>query len=159
MSNVFTLESLREAAEKKFGGVKIELDETRTVRLRNLFQLSKDEKKEILDKLDDLADIQDAAEKYTSYQKSVAEIAKLEDITDDEREAKVAELGEAPATPDDDEMDEMFTIIRQVLKVAADNHGGALVRELATDDTITITLFEEWMKSAQVGEAEHSPTS
>lgn len=145
MSNVFTLESLREAAEKKFGGVKIELDETRTIRLRNLFQLSKDEKSEILNKIDEMETIREEAEAAEDYEKRSA-AGELED-------------GEEKPETREDAVEEMFAIMRQIIKIAADSHGAALVRELAHDDTVSATLFEEWMKSAQVGEAEHSPKS
>ncbi len=158
MSNVFTLDDLRDAAEKKFGGVKLQLDEDKIVKLRNLFQLSKEEKKAILDKLDEMDALQKRGDEYTKYHKAVAEIREEKDPTIDV-EAEIAALGDEPEGLTEEDQDELMVLMRDAMKIAADKHGAQLVRELSSDDTIAITLFEEWMKSAQVGEAEHSPTS
>lgn len=51
MGNVFTLESLREEAEKKFSPVEIELPDGDVVTLRNMLRLPKNDRKKVVEKL------------------------------------------------------------------------------------------------------------
>ncbi|QXN73862.1 tail assembly chaperone [Mycobacterium phage Eaglepride] len=54
MSNVFTLDSLREEADKTFAPVKVELSDGTHVTLRNLLRLAKNDRKKILAALEEL---------------------------------------------------------------------------------------------------------
>ncbi|AIK69060.1 tail assembly chaperone [Mycobacterium phage Trike] len=59
MSNVFTLDSLREEADKTFAPVKVELSDGSHVTLRNLLRLAKNDRKKVLATLETLRNDED----------------------------------------------------------------------------------------------------
>ncbi|AFQ97393.1 tail assembly chaperone [Mycobacterium phage Rebeuca] len=59
MSNVFTLDSLREEADKTFAPVKVELSDGSQVTLRNLLRLAKGDRKKVLATLETLRSDED----------------------------------------------------------------------------------------------------
>ncbi|AHJ88682.1 tail assembly chaperone [Mycobacterium phage RhynO] len=59
MSNVFTLDSLREEADKTFAPVKVELSDGSHVTLRNLLRLAKNDRKKVLATLETLRSDED----------------------------------------------------------------------------------------------------
>ena len=58
MSNVFTLDSMREEVEREFAPCQVDLGEGKTVTLRNLLRLRKKVRASVYALLDELADIQ-----------------------------------------------------------------------------------------------------
>lgn len=62
MSNVFTLDSLREEAEKEFAPSKIELSDGSLIVLRNILRLGKKDRELVLEALDGLNSSKDDAE-------------------------------------------------------------------------------------------------
>jgi hypothetical protein len=60
MSNVFTLDSMREEIEREFAPCQVELGDGKTVTLRNLLRVPRKNREEIYGLLDELSDAQKA---------------------------------------------------------------------------------------------------
>lgn len=60
MSNVFTLDSLREEVDKEFAPVKIGLKNGTEVVLRNILRLGKTDRDKLLEKLDSLKSVEES---------------------------------------------------------------------------------------------------
>ncbi|AAN01778.1 tail assembly chaperone [Mycobacterium phage SoYo] len=131
MSNVFTLDSFREEADREFAPVKLELGGDDAVVLRNVLRIQKTRREEVFQLLE-----------------------KLDSIAKDD-EGKQREEDDLDAS----EMEAMGDIALRMIELVADNDalGSRLVDELRDDLALTLKVFEAWMNATQPGEAERSP--
>src|SRR5690606_4567017 len=62
MSNVFTLDSMREELEKQYEPIKVQLSDGSEAVLQNLLRMKKTQRDAVLEKLDELASLQQKEE-------------------------------------------------------------------------------------------------
>ncbi|UAJ16534.1 tail assembly chaperone [Mycobacterium phage LarryKay] len=125
MSNVFTLDSFREEADREFAPVKLELGGDDAVVLRNVLRIQKTRREEVFQLLE-----------------------KLDSIAKDD-EGKQREEDDLDAS----EMEAMGDIALRMIELVADNDalGSRLVDELRDDLALTLKVFEAWMNATQPG--------
>lgn len=126
MSNVFSLDSLREEIEQEFAPVKVDLGDGESVVLRNILRVDQTGREKAFKLLEDLEGLSggDAEEGFTSSD-------------DVERSADVA-----------------LKILGVVAET--EKQGAKLVKAVGNDVALSLRLFEKWMRSTQAGEAQRS---
>lgn len=128
MSNVFTLDSLREETRNKFAPVKIGLSDGTEVELQSLLKLTKASREVVLKTVEDLQLLREGEGE--------------DDLSPEERELLIESLA---------------TIFTTVAKADADKLISEL-HDDDQDVQISMmtSVLSEWMKRAQVGEARNS---
>lgn len=127
--NMFTLENLRDAADKQFAPVKIGLSDGTEVTLKNLLRLNKQDRELV---------------------KSKFKVINPENDESDEN---------AKSSTDDDltGVDRVAEAASEILsKVASDPR--KLLKELDGDVGLILQVLETWMAGTQPGEAQSSPS-
>ncbi|SUE29608.1 Uncharacterised protein [Nocardia farcinica] len=128
MTNVYSLDQLREDVERKFAPITIELGEGERVVLRNLLRVPKREREQVFALMDSMDELEDA--ERASAGAGMDFLSKSADLAKD--------------------------II--VLVADSRYLGQKLVDNLGDDLALTLQIFEMWMKATQPGEAESSLT-
>lgn len=127
MSNVFTLDSLREEADKQFAPVKIGLSDGSEVTLRNLLRLGEKDRELVR-----------------------ANIKLISASNDDESDEESSEDDSFK------DIDEKVRLASEILaKVASDSR--KLLKELDGDVGLILQVLQTWMEGTQSGEAQPSP--
>lgn len=102
MSNVFSLDSLREETRKKFAPFKVALSDGSEVELKSLLRLEKDQRQVVIDSLQQVRDLDVDEDDDTGLELLVEEISKifnvltnkpaklLKDLDDPDLEVKVS---------------------------------------------------------------------
>ena len=126
MSNVFTLDSLREEVEKEFAPVKIGLDDGTEVVLQNVLRLGKKDREKAIGLLEGLDKIEEPKE------------------------------GEEATKDSEADIEEMLETVHQLLVLVAKANGAKLVAQLGDDVPLTMTVVNKWMEATSPGEAQPS---
>lgn len=124
MSNVFTLDSMREEIEKEFAPCQIALADGKTVTLRNLLRLPRKNREKVYTLLDELGE----AQKVEGDDESNASLLATE------KSAQIA-LQIIPLVADSEKL------------------GLQLVQSIEEDLALTLRVFSAWMEGTQSGEA------
>lgn len=124
MSNIFTLDSMREEIERQFAPCEIDLGGGNVVTLRNVLRLPKKDRDVVYALLDELGDTQkdDAGEDETG-------------LSGTEAAAEIA-----------------LKIIPLVAE--NQRSGEQLVEAIGDDLALTLRVFSSWMNGSQAGEAD-----
>lgn len=125
MSNVFTLDSMREEIEKEFAPCQIDLADGKVVTLRNLLRVPKKNREEVYTLLDELTEAQKTSEGEEEANAS---------LLSTERSAQIA-LKIFPLVADSEKL------------------GRQLVDSIEEDLALTLRVFSAWMEGTQAGEA------
>ena len=130
MSNVFTLDALREETVKKFEPVTVKLSDDSTVELRAVLRLGKNEREAVAAAID--------------------EISKIDDDIDDDDEDAVDEYAEKII----DSIEKVFKLIATKPKklLAELDHEDPQIKV-----SLYTALLQKWIGETQVGEAGSSP--
>lgn len=123
MSNVFTLDSMREEIEKEFAPCQINLADGKVVTLRNLLRVPKKNREEVYTLLDELAEAQKSDEDESTGS-----------LLATEKSAQIA-LKIFPLVADSEKL------------------GRQLVESIEEDLALTLRVFSAWMEGTQAGEA------
>lgn len=95
MSNVFTLDSLREEVEKKFTPVKITLSDGSDVLLRSVLRLDKDARKAVVKALEEVNGLEDTEESPEAYEAVVEGISRIFNSIADKPQKLLREIDNA----------------------------------------------------------------
>lgn len=127
MANVFSLDSLREAAQEEFADLEIPVSDTKTIKLLNPLRLSEEQRDEIREFFNQLGDAEE----------------------DEEVEGGEAKEG------DDEEAVTMFDIIKEILVRVAETRedGDFLIESIGDDRPLLLVVFNRWSDRTQAGEA------
>lgn len=123
MSNVFTLDSMREEIEKEFAPCQINLADGKVVTLRNLLRVPKKNREEVYTLLDELAEAQKSDDEESNGS-----------LLATEKSAQIA-LKIFPLVADSEKL------------------GRQLVESIEEDLALTLRVFSAWMEGTQAGEA------
>lgn len=133
MSNVFTLDSLREETVRRYAPVVVELSDGSTVELKSLLRLRQKDREEVLDALNALSEYEDDP-----------------DVDEDDAVEAWAETATEACT----------RVYRLIVKGSLKRLLADLDDE---DPTIKANLYTavlgRWVSESQLGEAESSPAS
>lgn len=127
MSNLFTLDSLREEADKKFAPVKIGMSDGTEVTLKNLLRLGKRDRDLVTDRLKTINKSHD------------------EEGNDSEETSTSIES-----------VDALLEAATEILSKVADDPR-KLLKELDGDVGLIMQVLQTWMEGTQSGEAQSSP--
>lgn len=130
MSNVFTLDSMREEVEREFAPVTIDLGKGSVV-LRHVLRIPKLRRDEVFGLITELETIGNS----------------------------VDEESDEPQQESFEDTDKMGDIALRLIGLVADDDklGEVLVSQLEDDLALTLKVFEAWMSATQPGEADSSP--
>lgn len=126
------LADIREAAEKKYGDLPIDLADETSVRLQNLLRMPKDQRRAV-----------------TKLQEG------LDAVQGEDEAAKKAQLLDG-----EDDTDAVVRLVKETIRLVADSKKGAeaLIAEIGDDLPTLMNVFEEYGATSQPGEAQPSGT-
>ena len=128
MSNIFTLDAMREEIEKEFAPCQFALPDGKIVTLRNLLRVPKKNRELVFGLLDELSALQKTDDEAAGS-----------GLAATEKSAEIA-LQILPLVADSEKL------------------GKVLADSIEEDLALTLRVFSVWMDGTQVGEAEGSPS-
>jgi Zn-finger domain-containing protein len=131
MSNVFTLDSLRQETERKFAPVKIGLSDGSQVEMLSILRLGKKSRDSVLATIEDMRSI--------SNDETAAD-----ELTDEENELLIESISDIFRT----------IVASKADKLLAELDGDDLLVKIS----LMMSVLTTWLEGAQVGEARNSPS-
>lgn len=140
MSNIFTLASYEEEADKKYGSFTIDLGNKVTCNLRNPLRLPDEKQERVFELIDEL----------TSFEKNKA--------AEEAADGKWTEVGGDDEHSLDD-LKRMKPIFIEFLTLVGDKNVDKLIARVKDDFAILSSLFQDYFKEVGLGEASSSEDS
>jgi hypothetical protein len=131
MSNVFTLDALREETIRRYSPTRVELGDGKVVELKSLLRLREKERKAVISAIEAINGL---------------------DVSDDDDDESLAEWSEAVT----ERCGEIFELVASTPKklIAALDHEDPTIKA-----NLYTAVLTRWIGESQVGEAQPSPAS